>query len=153
MADQLLDLPHIGLLQNRDLYILLAVQKEIKMNIKKLQLIPEVIDAINEELEYVSTLSDIGRADAEDYGVEGQLLALKVYTDLAIEAWVNNSGPDQSLDVLRKCAAIAIRALVTHGCPRRVKKAPFQPYESLDLDERNDPTMDNFLNLPGDSGL
>ena len=86
----------------------------------ELRLTPEVIDAINEELAYTETLQAQGRADREDYGVEGQLLTLSTYTRRAVDAWVNNAGPEQAKHELRKVAAIAIRALIRHGCPRRL---------------------------------
>lgn len=92
---------------------------------KKLILTDEVVDAINEELEYTSTLQDQGRADKADYGVEGQLLTLKHYTDKAISEWVMNPGSHEALHELRKCASIAVRALITHGCPRRFESQPF----------------------------
>jgi hypothetical protein len=85
----------------------------------ELKLTPEVIAAINEELAYTSGLQAQGRADQADYGVEGQLITLYTYTQKALNAWTNNAGPEQSLHELRKVAAIAIRALLTAGCPRR----------------------------------
>ena len=56
----------------------------------------EVIDAINGELAYVTTLQEQGRADAEDYGIEGQLLNLNTYTRRANDAWVNNATSEPS---------------------------------------------------------
>lgn len=91
-------------------------------NTKKLPeiaLTPEVITAINEELAYQSTLEGSGRADAVDHGVAGQLVALNVYTQEAMVAWAKTAGDDAALAALRKVAAIAVRALVQHGCPKR----------------------------------
>lgn len=91
-------------------------------NTKKLPVItmsPAVIEAINEELAYQSTLQGSGRADAVDHQVAGQLVTLKVYTDEAFVAWTKKAGNDAALDALRKVAAIAIRALEQYGCPRR----------------------------------
>ena len=85
----------------------------------KLELTSEVIDAINGELAYTASLQEQGRADMSDYGVAGQLVTLQSYARRAQEAWVDNAGEQQALDVLRKVAAIAIRALIVHGCPRR----------------------------------
>ena len=89
------------------------------MDTRVLQLTPEVIDAINGELAYVATLQEQGRADKGHYGTEGQLLTLNTYARKAIDAWVMNASDSQALDELRKCAAIAIRALLTEGCPTR----------------------------------
>jgi len=77
------------------------------------------VTAINEELAYTAGLSRQGRSDNVHYGVPGQLLTLQSYANKALEAWVTNPGNTQALHELRKCAAIAIRALETEGCPRR----------------------------------
>lgn len=91
-------------------------------NTTKLPLVkmtPEVIDAIDGELAYQSTLQGSGRADAVNHGVSGQLVTLKVYTDEALVAWAKTSGDEAALNALRKVAAIATRALIQYGCPRR----------------------------------
>lgn len=87
----------------------------------------EVIDAINEELAYQSTLKGSGRADARDHGVEGQLVTLASYARKAEEAWVHSKGDEPALDQLRKVAAIAIRALIQYGCPRRIVETATGP--------------------------
>lgn len=79
----------------------------------------DVISAINEELAYQSNLQATGKADAKDHGVAGQLVTLQVYTQEALTAWAKNAGDKKSLDALRKVAAIAVRALESHGCPKR----------------------------------
>jgi hypothetical protein len=84
-----------------------------------LRLTPEVIARINEELAYQETLHEVGRSDTKDHGVEGRLVMLEAYTRKAIDAWANNCGDDQALDVMRKIAAIAVRGLLTYGCPPR----------------------------------
>ncbi len=89
------------------------------VGLQPIKLTQEVIDAINEEFLYQSTLKGSGRADARDHGVEGQLVTLRVYLREAEVAWTKNSGDEAALDALRKCAAIALRALVQYGCPRR----------------------------------
>lgn len=78
-----------------------------------------VIEAINEELAYQSTLQGSGRADAVEHGVAGQLVTLGVYVNEANVAWTKSAGDEKALDALRKVAAIAIRALEQYGCPRR----------------------------------
>jgi len=74
-----------------------------------------VINAINDELHYISTLNAQARSDETHHGTTGQLLTLKVYVDKAIAAWVLNPGDSAALDELRKCAAIAVRAMITEG--------------------------------------
>ncbi len=88
------------------------------MDTRILKLTDEVIDAVNEELAYTATLVEQGRSDGVHHGLKGQLLTLSVYTRRAVDAWVNLR-EDQALHELRKCAPIAIRALLTEGCPRR----------------------------------
>ncbi len=89
------------------------------MDNRKLRLTNEVIDAINEELEYQGSLLAQNRTDGIHYGTAGQALTLLEYADRAARAWVTNPGNDETLHNLRKCAAIAIRALLTESCPRR----------------------------------
>ena len=89
------------------------------MDTRVMQLTPEVVNAINEELAYVATLSELGRSDTVHYGTAGQILTLQEYSARAVEDWVTNPGSDAALHTLRKCAAIAIRALLTEGCPTR----------------------------------
>tara|TARA_Y100000034_G_scaffold84799_1_gene101722 strand:+ start:242 stop:526 length:285 start_codon:yes stop_codon:yes gene_type:complete len=79
----------------------------------------DVIDAINGELSYQSTLEGSGRADAEEHGVAGQLVTLAVYVREAEVAWTKHAGCDPALNALRKVAAIAVRALEQYGCPTR----------------------------------
>jgi hypothetical protein len=88
-------------------------------NLPEIKMSDEVIDAINDELLYQSQMSDTDRADKEDYGLAGQLVALKHYTDDTLFRWTVNRGSEESLDSLRKVAATAIRALEQYGCPRR----------------------------------
>jgi hypothetical protein len=81
---------------------------------------PEVIDAINGELAYQSTIGiEVGRPNATDHGVAGQLVVLDVYTKEAMLAWAKSPGDEPALAAMRKVAAIAIRALIQYGCPRR----------------------------------
>ena len=89
------------------------------MDQRVMRLTDTVVDAINEELAYVATLSEQGRSDTVHYGTAGQLLTLSTYTQRAIDAWTENPGNDGALHNLRKVAAIAVRALLTEGCPRR----------------------------------
>ena len=88
------------------------------MDTRHLELTPDVIDAINEELAYTATLSAIGRSGTVHRGTAGQVLTLQVYAREALNDWVTK-GNDATLHTLRKCASIAIRALLTEGCPRR----------------------------------
>ena len=101
------------------------------MDNRILTLTPEVIDALNEELAYQGGRAAAGRTDGVHYGTAGQLLTLLVYAQRAIGDWVNNPGNDEALHSLRKCAAIAIRALLTEGCPRRIPTGFYDPAEDF----------------------
>ena len=90
------------------------------MDSENICLTQEVIYILNDELRYQNRMSGTPRADSQDDGVAGQVLVLQTYARKANDAWVNNAGNVQALHELRKCAAIAIRALVRFGCPRRV---------------------------------
>lgn len=107
------------------------------MDDRAMELTPEVISAINEELAYQGGRAAAGRSDGVHYGTPGQIVTLQTYARHASAAWVANPGDDAALHELRKCAAIAIRALLTEGCPRRgglVTLAPGIYLESEDLD-------------------
>ena len=90
------------------------------MQKRRLNTISDAVKAALEtELEYIDNLSLTTKADTKDHGVEGQLLALKVYADRAVAAWVENAGSEEALHELRKCAGLSIRALELYGCPTR----------------------------------
>ena len=90
------------------------------MDTDTVRMTPEVIAAIDGELAYQESMaSDNCRADHEDHGLAGQILTLGVYADKAGKAWTGAAGSEPALDVVRKVAAIAVRALVRFGCPLR----------------------------------
>ena len=80
---------------------------------------PEVIDALNGELAYQASLHSRGKADELDHGIAGQLVTLSVYAREAESAWAKGETDEAALDAMRKVAAIAVRALVLYGCPKR----------------------------------
>lgn len=79
-----------------------------------LQMSQVTIDAINGELAYQANMP-ITRADDQNHGLAGQLVALGVYTNEAQVLWAKNPGDVQALDIMRKVAAIAVRAMEEHG--------------------------------------
>lgn len=89
-------------------------------DLPKVRLTPEVIDAINEEFAYQETRWSGGAAPASEPSVSNRLVTLRVYLAKAEEAFANDHGDQAALDVLRKVAALALRPLIEHGCPRRV---------------------------------
>ncbi len=101
------------------------------MTIDDLALTAPVIHAINGELSYQETLPDKGHTDRIDHGVEGQLVALHVYANQAMELWVFNPGAEPSLHAIRKVAAICCRTLLKYGCPLREGTPPLDSEEVL----------------------
>lgn len=75
---------------------------------------PKVIEVIDSELTYQNQTPP-ERADNKDYGVAGQIVALLDYTDEARKNWTRSNNEIEALHSLRKCAAIAIRALILYG--------------------------------------
>lgn len=70
-----------------------------------------VLDLINEELSYQTDIL----SDASDDGnqtLEGKLAVMKVYLDKAFQAWVDNAGDREALNMLRKVVAVGVRAMV-----------------------------------------
>lgn len=90
-----------------------------KDDLQELHMSTKVVQAINEELRYHSTLEWRGRADHVDHGLAGQLITLTTYVRKCTEAWTGHAGEIPALHELRKVAAIAIRGLELYGCPRR----------------------------------
>jgi len=91
------------------------------MTIPNPELTPEVIGAINSELQYQNSFADTDRSDGKDHGVVGQLVTLSVYARKAEEAWVHGADEVKTLQVLRKVAAIACRAMLLYGAYNRTK--------------------------------
>lgn len=53
--------------------------------------------------------------------VEGELVMLKTYVDKALPIWTKKQSKSNEVTLaeIRKIAAIAIRCLENHGCPKR----------------------------------
>lgn len=92
-----------------------------------------VVVALQEELDHINILAhpDVLRSDKVDHGVEGQIVVLTSYARALQDAWTYNRGDETSLNIFRKIAGIAIRALILYGCPRR--------QVCVDLQQVNDP--------------
>ena len=89
------------------------------MDANKIQLTEEVIQAINEELEYQNNMHNTDRANTSDNGLAGQVVTLQHYAQDAITSWTLSNNDTPCLNNMRKIAATAIRALIRFGCPRR----------------------------------
>jgi len=98
------------------------------MKIPLLSECPTVIAAIDSELEYQNLLT---RTDGKDHGVAGQLVALNTFARKANDAWTNSAGEDAALHALRKCATIAIRALILYGVSARLRNGENTPIEPV----------------------
>ena len=95
----------------------------VGQDLPKVRLTDEVISAINEEFEYQESRWNFSNAPANEPSVSNRLVTLRVYLAKAEEAFANNQGDKAALDVLRKVAALALRPLIEHGCPRRMSDA------------------------------
>jgi len=98
------------------------------MKIPLLSECPTVIAAIDSELEYQNLLT---RTDGKDHGVAGQLVTLERYARKANDAWTDNAGENEALHALRKCATIAIRALILYGVSARLRNGTNTPIEPV----------------------
>jgi hypothetical protein len=78
----------------------------------------DVYKLIDGEREYQESLPP-ARTDGKEHSVGEYLVMLKVYTDKALEAWTSGAGDTAALDVVRKCAGIAIHCIEDHGAPER----------------------------------
>lgn len=76
---------------------------------------PAVVAALDWELAYIEALP----RRVTDSTVAGQLTTLRVLGIKADEAWYDNAGEEEALDMIRKIAGTAIRALILFGCPER----------------------------------
>ena len=74
----------------------------------------DVYRLINEEREYQEILPDT-RTDGHQHQVGEELVLLQVYTQRALNSWVDNPGDLKALCEIRKVAAIAVRCLENHG--------------------------------------
>lgn len=81
---------------------------------------PEVYAAIDTEREYQNRLGPDRREPREEpHSVGDYLTMLRVYVDRAFVAWTDNPGTDAAMNVIRKIAGIAVRAMEEHGAPKR----------------------------------
>lgn len=74
----------------------------------------QVFDLIDDERDYQDAHA-AGWNHRGSPAVEAELLMLEHYITLARQEWVRTSDPAPVLDVLRKIAGIATRALENHG--------------------------------------
>lgn len=83
----------------------------------------EVYKAIESELDYQRYMED--RNDnhvVPDQHAGDRLLAIKHNLDLAIMEWYSGRAPFQdSMDYVRKIAALSVRLIEEHGCKSREK--------------------------------
>lgn len=78
----------------------------------------EVYHLINGERDYQDHLSS-ERTDGTQHSVGDYVTMLTYYVSKLQEAWTMNPGTTQALDVMRKCAGIAVHCMEDHGAPAR----------------------------------
>lgn len=60
--------------------------------------------------------------DGKTKSVGEHIVLLQHYQHKAVEAWTDNQGDREALEVIRKVAAIAVRCMEEHGAPMRQVK-------------------------------
>lgn len=88
------------------------------MNMKR----DEVFDLVSAERDYQNSLSS-ARTDGSTKSVGDYITMLSYYVNKMQEAWTVNAGNTPALDIMRKCAAIAVHCMEDHGAPSRFTKA------------------------------
>lgn len=78
----------------------------------------EVFDALVEERVYQNSLSP-ERTDNHVRTVAEELVLMQTYLTRAFEAWTDNPGDTQALDVIRKIGGMAVRCMENNGVVRR----------------------------------
>lgn len=81
----------------------------------------KVYEAINSEREYQDSLRDFGTFTERKLPIAGELLILQEYIGKAVAKYVSSPGetPAECLTIIRKIAAICIRAMEQHGVDKR----------------------------------
>lgn len=80
----------------------------------------DVYAAIDSERAYQNSLGGDRREPREiNHSVGDYLTMLRFYVTKADQAWTDNPGTDAAMNVIRKIAGIAVRAMEEHGAPRR----------------------------------
>lgn len=79
----------------------------------------DVIEAIDEEIDYANSLPD-SRTDGSEKTVGDYLVMLDTYLRKAKDEWTFNDGTEEARHEIRKIAAIALRCLEEHGVPHRL---------------------------------
>jgi hypothetical protein len=82
----------------------------------------DVYKLIDGEREYQDQLPP-SRTDGKPRSVGDYLTMFRHYLNKADEAWTDNPGDWQALDVVRKLGGIAVHCMEDHGAPpRKIKK-------------------------------
>jgi hypothetical protein len=83
--------------------------------------------AIDGERAYQDTLGP-DRTDGEKRTVGDYITMLSRYVRLAQDAWTDNPGNTQALDIMRKVAGIAVHCMEDHGIVTRAVPSKGVPY-------------------------
>ncbi len=82
----------------------------------------EVYELIDGEREYQDAQITNGRFEGgsnQKHEVGAYITMLTHYVNKLQEAWTMNHGDQAALDVMRKCAGIAVHCMEDHGAPAR----------------------------------
>lgn len=78
----------------------------------------EVYDIIDSERDYQDSLGD-NRTDHSQKTVGDYTVMMTYYNTKLLEAWTNNAGTVEALNVMRKLAGIAVKCMEEHGSQPR----------------------------------
>jgi len=76
---------------------------------------PSIVAALDYELAYLDALPRRMEPDT----IAGQFMSVHALLVQASAAWYGTADSTEALDIIRKIAGTALRALIIHGCPER----------------------------------
>lgn len=79
----------------------------------------EVYKLIDGERDYQDILPET-RTDGNQRSVGDYITMMGYYYNKMVEAWTQNPGDEQALDVMRKIGGIAVHCMEDHGAPARI---------------------------------
>jgi len=107
----------------------------------------QVYQLIDGERAYQDSLPPT-RTDGSRKTVSDYVMMLRTYVGRAMNAWADHAGIVPCLDVVRKIAGIAVRAMEEHGCPLRDGGKFFPPATRMAVQTAIDAERDYQNNGP-----
>lgn len=102
------------------------------MDNEEIRMTNKMHEILDEELQYQNIMAGTRRADTVDYGIAGQILAMKRMLQKAEERFVDEPGVEGALEEIMKCTGAGTRACIRYDCPRRGKlNVDYHPPKSI----------------------